>query len=96
MTLGPLCAAAIEQVTTRLAIFLLDAIDGPAGLTNFARNLGDNVTRLDRKEPGIDSGHSRRRTRHDKSGGDVRRHARVFWQGVIRIFTTPARRLVAA
>jgi beta-lactamase class A len=34
---------------------LLDAIGGPVGLTNFARNLSDNVTRLDRKEPELNS-----------------------------------------
>jgi len=51
MTLGALCAAAIEQSDNTAGNLLLDAIEGPAGLTNFARNLGDNVTRLDRKEP---------------------------------------------
>ncbi len=55
MTLGPLCAAAIEQSDNTAGNLLLDAIDGPAGLTNFARNLGDNVTRLDRKEPELNS-----------------------------------------
>ena len=55
MTLGALCAAAIEQSDNTAGNLLLDAIDGPAGLTNFARNLGDNVTRLDRKEPELNS-----------------------------------------
>ena len=55
MTLGGLCAAAIEQSDNTAANLLLDAIGGPAGLTNFARNLGDNVTRLDRKEPELNS-----------------------------------------
>jgi beta-lactamase class A len=33
----------------------LDAIGGPAGLTNFVRTLGDRVTRLDRIEPELNS-----------------------------------------
>jgi len=55
MTLGALCAAAIEQSDNAAANLLLNAIGGSAGLTNFARNLGDNVTRLDRKEPELNS-----------------------------------------
>ena len=55
MTLGALCAAAIGQSDNTAGNLLLDAIGGPAGLTNFARNLGDNVTRLDRKEPDLNS-----------------------------------------
>ena len=48
MTLGALCAAAIEQSDNTAGILLLNAIRGPAGLTNFVRALGDRVTRLDR------------------------------------------------
>ncbi len=55
MTLGALCAAAIEQSDNTAGNLLLDAIGGPPGLTNFARKLGDNVTRLDRKEPALNS-----------------------------------------
>lgn len=55
MTLGPLCAAAIEQSDNTAGNLLLDAIGGPAALTNFVRNLGDQVTRLDRKEPDLNS-----------------------------------------
>jgi beta-lactamase class A len=55
MTLGALCAAAIEQSDNTAGNLLLDAIGGPAGLTNFARNLGDKITRLDRKEPDLNS-----------------------------------------
>ena len=55
MTLGALCAAAIEQSDNAAGNLLLDAIGGPAGLTNFARSLGDQVTRLDRKEPELNS-----------------------------------------
>jgi beta-lactamase class A len=53
MTLGALCAAAIEQSDNTAGNLLLNAIGGPAGLTNFARTLGDRVTRLDRIEPDL-------------------------------------------
>src|SRR5437773_4214564 len=55
MTLGALCAAAIEQSDNTAGNLLLDAIGGPIGLTNFARAIGDKVTRLDRKEPELNS-----------------------------------------
>jgi beta-lactamase class A len=55
MTLGALCAAAIEQSDNTAANLLLDTIGDPAGLTNFLRGLGDNMTRLDRKEPELNS-----------------------------------------
>ena len=51
MSLGALCAAAIEQSDNTAGNLLLDAIGGPGGLTNFARGIGDETTRLDRKEP---------------------------------------------
>jgi beta-lactamase class A len=46
MTLGALCEAAIEQSDNTAGNLLLNAIGGPGGLTNFARALGDRVTRL--------------------------------------------------
>jgi beta-lactamase class A len=55
MTLGALCAAAIEQSDNTAGNLLLDAIGGPVGLTNFARSIGDQITRLDRKEPELNS-----------------------------------------
>jgi beta-lactamase class A len=55
MTLGALCAAAIEQSDNTAGNLLLDAIGGPAGLTKFARSIGDEMTRLDRKEPELNS-----------------------------------------
>jgi beta-lactamase class A len=55
MTLGALCEAAIEQSDNTAGNLLLDAIGGPAGVTNFARSLGDQVTRLDLKEPDLNS-----------------------------------------
>jgi beta-lactamase class A len=55
MTLGALCAAAIEQSDNTAGNLLLDAIGGPAGLTSFVRSIGDEMTRLDRKEPDLNS-----------------------------------------
>src|SRR5438067_7147263 len=55
MTLGALCAAAIEQSDNTAGNLLLDTIGGPVGWTNFARSIGDEMTRLDRKEPELNS-----------------------------------------
>jgi beta-lactamase class A len=55
MTLGALCAAAIEQSDNTAGNLLLDAIGGPAGLTKFVCGVGDEMTRLDRKEPELNS-----------------------------------------
>ena len=55
MTLGALCAAAIEQSDNTAGNLLLDVIGGPAGVTNFARSIGDEMTKLDRKEPELNS-----------------------------------------
>ncbi|UWN49681.1 Beta-lactamase [Alcanivorax sp. ALC70] len=51
MTLDELCEAAITLSDNTAANLVLDAIDGPAGLTRFLRGTGDDVTRLDRREP---------------------------------------------
>ena len=55
MTLADLCAAAIDWSDNSAANLILQAIGGPAGFTQFARSLGDKVTRLDRNEPGLNA-----------------------------------------
>ena len=55
MTLGALCAAAIAQSDNTAGNLLLDTIGGPVGLTNFVRGIGDETTRLDRKEPELNN-----------------------------------------
>ena len=55
MTIGALCAAAIEQSDNTAGNLLLDAIGGPTGPTSFVRGIGDEITRLDRKEPDLNS-----------------------------------------
>lgn len=46
-----LCFAAIAYSDNTAANPLLQTLSGPAGLTAYARSLGDIVTRLDRTEP---------------------------------------------
>jgi beta-lactamase class A len=53
MTLADLCEAALTMSDNTAANLLLAALDGPAGLTAYARSLGDSVTRLDRIEPDL-------------------------------------------
>jgi beta-lactamase class A len=51
MTLGALCAAAVNESDNTAANLVLKEIGGPAAVTAYARTLGDRVTRLDRIEP---------------------------------------------
>ena len=53
MTLAALCEAAIVTSDNTAGNLLFDAVDGPAGLTAWLRTLGDQVTRLDRKETAL-------------------------------------------
>lgn len=55
MTLDELCAAAVTQSDNAAANLLLDSFGGPAGLTAFLRRIGDPVTRLDRREPELNT-----------------------------------------
>lgn len=55
MTVGELCAAAIEYSDNTAGDLLLRVIGGPAKLTEYIRGLGDPVTRLDRTEPSLNS-----------------------------------------
>lgn len=50
MTLAELCEAAITLSDNTAGNLMLAAIGGPAGLTAYARTLGDPLTRLDRIE----------------------------------------------
>jgi beta-lactamase class A len=53
MPVADLCEAAITVSDNTAANLLLSVLGGPAGLTAFARSLGDRVTRLDRIEPAL-------------------------------------------
>lgn len=53
MTLGELCAAAMTRSDNTAGNLILGRLGGPAGLTAFARSLGDAATRLDRWETAL-------------------------------------------
>jgi beta-lactamase class A len=53
MTVEELCEASVTLSDNTAANLLLAELGGPAGLTSFVRTLGDEVTRLDRIEPGL-------------------------------------------
>lgn len=50
VSLGELCAAALQRSDNCAANLLLTTIGGPAQITAFARSIGDDRTRLDRWE----------------------------------------------
>jgi len=50
LTIGEICEAAMVLSDNTAGNLLLDSFGGPAGLTSFARSLGDTVSRLDRRE----------------------------------------------
>jgi beta-lactamase class A len=53
MTVADLCQAALVRSDNTAANLLLKTIGGPAGMTRFARSIGDQVTRLDRWETAL-------------------------------------------
>ncbi len=55
MTVEALAAAAVTVSDNTAANLLLQTMGGPAGLTRFFRAHGDNVTRLDRSEPALNT-----------------------------------------
>jgi beta-lactamase class A len=50
MTVSELCQAALQHSDNSAANLLLDILGGPSAVTAFARTLGDQLTRLDRRE----------------------------------------------
>jgi len=53
MTIRELSAAIVIRSDNTAANLLLASIGGPPGITNFARSIGDTVTRLDRVETAL-------------------------------------------
>ena len=51
MTVGEMCAAAVEYSDNTCANLLLARFGGPEALTEFWRSLGDTISRLDHNEP---------------------------------------------
>jgi beta-lactamase class A len=55
MTIRELCDAAVRYSDNTAGNLLLAEIGGPPGITEFARSLGDEVSRLDRPEPEVNT-----------------------------------------
>jgi beta-lactamase class A len=55
MTIRELCDAAVRYSDNAAGNLLLADLGGPAAITDFARSLGDQVTRLDRNEPELNT-----------------------------------------
>lgn len=55
MTLAQLCEATITTSDNTAGNLILSSYGGPAALTAFARQLGDNVSRMDRNEPTLNT-----------------------------------------
>jgi len=55
LSVGDLCAAAVEVSDNTAANLLLPLVGGPEGFTLFMRSIGDEATRLDRNEPTLNS-----------------------------------------
>jgi beta-lactamase class A len=55
MTLAQLCAAAVQVSDNAAGNLLLQTIGGPSAITDFARSIGDDRTRLDRWETQLNS-----------------------------------------
>jgi beta-lactamase class A len=53
MPLADVCEAALTLSDNTAGNLMLATLGGPAGLTTYARSLGDGVTRLDRIEPDL-------------------------------------------
>jgi len=79
MTLRELCSAIVTASDNAAANILLTGIGGPQALTTFMRNIGDEVTRIDRVEPSLNS----------NNPGDPRDTTtpRAMVDSLLRIFT---------
>jgi len=53
LTLGELCAAAVEWSDNTAANLMLKVLGGPEVVTSFIRSTGDQITRLDNIEPAL-------------------------------------------
>lgn len=53
LTVAELCDAAVTLSDNTAGNLLLDSFGGPKGLTDYMRSLGDEASRLDRREPDL-------------------------------------------
>jgi beta-lactamase class A len=79
MTIRELCAAVITVSDNAAANILLAGIGGPQAVTTFMRSIGDEVTRVDRMEPDLNT----------NLPGDLRdtTSPRAMVESMLRIFT---------
>jgi len=54
MSIAQLCEATIQYSDNAAANLLMKRLEGPSGVTQFLRSMGDTVSRLDRWEPDLD------------------------------------------
>jgi beta-lactamase class A len=55
MTIGDLCFAALDMSDNTATNLLIDRIGGPEDVTAFLREIGDPISRLDRREPELNT-----------------------------------------
>lgn len=55
MSVGELCHAALDMSDNTATNLLIDRIGGPQSVTAFLREIGDPVSRLDRREPEVNT-----------------------------------------
>ena len=107
MTIRQLCDAAVRYSDGTAGNLLLRDLGGPAGLTAYARSLGDRITRMDRTEPALTSavpGDPRDTTSPRALGGDLEKIVlgdalpaapRAFLRGLLERNTTGDARIRA-
>ncbi|MFJ3925375.1 class A beta-lactamase [Streptomyces sp. NPDC090022] len=77
MTVEELCGAAISYSDNTAANLLLTELGGPQAVTDFCRSTGDDVTRLDRWEPELNSAEPGRETDTTTPSAIGRTYARL-------------------
>jgi beta-lactamase class A len=55
MSVGDLCHAALDMSDNTATNLLIDRIGGPRNVTDFLRSIGDPISRLDRREPEVNT-----------------------------------------
>ncbi|MFJ6216652.1 class A beta-lactamase [Streptomyces sp. NPDC092296] len=83
MTVAGLCAAAIDYSDNGAAKLLLRELGGPSAVTRFCRSTGDEVTRLDRWEPELNSAEPGRVTDTSSPRAIGRTYARLVLGDVL-------------
>ncbi|MET9612085.1 class A beta-lactamase [Kitasatospora indigofera] len=84
MTVAGLCAAAVDHSDNTAANLLLRELGGPGAVTRFCRSVGDEVTRLDRWEPELNSAEPGRVTDTSSPRALGRTYARLTLGGALR------------